>query len=264
MKHTSKKRKLRSGRTIKKRQVSHHVTNNIRLQTMLKNLLLNARTLSNKNQSRWAQKSTFPVSGSELPFLPDSWKPWNQKSNCYMYAFNEKKACSKTRITGTPGSAVNWDTSFEGTCSDLAFRLLADHFLTPKMVADMPVSQRKRHLLKLMRTYKNGQNNATEKVNVFLVKPKQACPRGFYKTFMMMALNPDGSLRDYHFARQDPDGFFSHKRGWTNEGPIRVDASGKRISDPLTADWDYAKGDPFGLNYSKPCSFFCMRKKTSD
>lgn len=47
----------------------------------------------------------------------------------------------------------------------------------------------------------------------------------------------DGCLDDYHFARQDRDGGWSHKTG--KKIPTNKDASGKVISDPATADLHY-------------------------
>ena len=85
-----------------------------------------------------------------------------------------------------------------------------------------------------------------------LEKAKDKCPKGHYKGFL--AVNSWG--QDYHFYRQDSDGTWSHKPGGT--AVSRTDASRKRIYNPVTADRMYGKRG--GIDYDKPCTFFCVRK----
>jgi hypothetical protein len=85
-----------------------------------------------------------------------------------------------------------------------------------------------------------------------LEKAKDKCPKGHYKGFL--AVNSWG--QDYHFYRQDSDGTWSHKPGGT--AVSRTDASRKRIYNPATADRMYGKQG--GIDYDKPCTFFCVRK----
>jgi YD repeat-containing protein len=47
----------------------------------------------------------------------------------------------------------------------------------------------------------------------------------------------EGLIQDYHWARLDADGSWSHKRGMQH--PSQVDDSGRRILDPRQADFDY-------------------------
>ena len=85
-----------------------------------------------------------------------------------------------------------------------------------------------------------------------LEKAKDKCPKGHYKGFL--AVNSWG--QDYHFYRQDSDGTWSHKPGGT--AVSRTDASRKRIYNPVNADRMYGKRG--GIDYDKPCTFFCVRK----
>jgi hypothetical protein len=61
--------------------------------------------------------------------------------------------------------------------------------------------------------------------------------------------------RDYHFLRQDPDGYWSHKPGAL---PVkRVDASGRPILRPDRATFIYKDSkDP--LTYTDFCGYFCV------
>jgi uncharacterized Zn-binding protein involved in type VI secretion len=73
--------------------------------------------------------------------------------------------------------------------------------------------------------------------------PPPARP-GFY----VVALVCDPGV-DYHWYRQDDNGNWSHKPG--NTDATNVDASGKPITDPQTADRDYG-----GVDYSQFCGYF--------
>lgn len=71
-------------------------------------------------------------------------------------------------------------------------------------------------------------------------------PPGYYKASLHIA--KQNKMFDYHFVRQDSNGFWSHKPGST---PVEnVDASGRLITNPETADFFY---DPHnkgkGYNY---------------
>jgi hypothetical protein len=80
----------------------------------------------------------------------------------------------------------------------------------------------------------------------YLEKFDNACLPGFYKIFL--ALDPGN---DYHWWRLNSDGFWSHKPGATEV--TDVDASGKKIRNPLIANRKYSS-----LNYNKPCFFACI------
>ena len=81
------------------------------------------------------------------------------------------------------------------------------------------------------------------------------CPTNMSKIALVM--HPG---EDYHFYRQDADGWWSHKDGANKVK--RFDAEGKPIWNPETAARDYRPRGSF-LNYSDFCGFFCVpRRKT--
>ena len=87
--------------------------------------------------------------------------------------------------------------------------------------------------------------------SVYKTTFSKKCGRGYYKSFFALSL---GANTDYHFYRQDKNGHWSHKPGRTNA--TNLDASNKIIINPYTANRDYSH-----LNYSTPCTFFCVHPK---
>jgi hypothetical protein len=63
-------------------------------------------------------------------------------------------------------------------------------------------------------------------------------------------VDPD---QDYHFYRQDADGYWSHKPGATKV--TRLDTSGRPIYDPFLAARDNKSSN---LNYDKFCGYMCI------
>ena len=76
------------------------------------------------------------------------------------------------------------------------------------------------------------------------------CPRGSSK--IALVVHPG---EDYHFYRQDNDGWWSHKDG--SNQVKRYDAEGEPIWNPQTAARDYRPRGSF-LNYTDFCGFYCM------
>jgi hypothetical protein len=77
------------------------------------------------------------------------------------------------------------------------------------------------------------------------------CPKGFSK--IALVVDED---QDYHFLRQDSNGFWSQKSGAM---PVKnVDAKGHKIFDVRLANHNfYRKGDE-PLNYDRFCGYFCV------
>jgi len=77
---------------------------------------------------------------------------------------------------------------------------------------------------------------------------KARCKRGSSK--IALVVHPG---EDYHFYRQDADGWWSHKDG---SNPVkRYDADGKPIWNPRTAKRDYRPKSY--LNYKDFCGYWC-------
>jgi hypothetical protein len=82
---------------------------------------------------------------------------------------------------------------------------------------------------------------------------KARCPRGSSK--IAMVVHPG---EDYHFYRQDSDGWWSHKDGANKVK--RFDAEGQPIWDPRTAARDYRPRGSF-LNYRDFCGYYCAPRR---
>lgn len=82
---------------------------------------------------------------------------------------------------------------------------------------------------------------------------KAKCPKGSSK--IALVVHPG---EDYHFYRQDADGWWSHKDG-ANPAK-RYDAEGKPIWNPRTAARDYRPRGSF-LNYKDFCGYWCAPRR---
>lgn len=160
-----------------------------------------------------------PRSGSEPKYEP---KKWNENPkikdnhNCYSYAVNQ----INIKRTGKPqpGYFAGYDHIEDDEYNCKAFH--------SRLNADLP--------------------------SMYLTSFEQPCKKGFHKAFM--AIDDKKEDQDYHFYREDKSGLWSHKPGRTDV--IDIDASGKKIANPLTANRNY---DFF--TYKKPCFFFCVNPK---
>ena len=77
--------------------------------------------------------------------------------------------------------------------------------------------------------------------------PKCGCNRHA----VFLAIDNRGKFRDYHFYRQNSNGYWTHKPGSTNV--YHNDSDGNIITNPLYANRKYKL-----YNYSVPCGFFCV------
>ena len=163
-----------------------------------------------------------PLSGSELPYEPMKWngnKSVKQTHNCYQYAIGKIKPSLENKPQPGYGAQYPAVSNTENyTCKEFLKRLKKDN------------------------------------PGLYTVKFGKPCKRGYHKAFMAIA--PDPINYDYHFWRQDANGYWSHKPGRTDV--TNVDASGKHIRNPLLADRKYPVFD-----YKKPCFFFCVNPNLS-
>ena len=71
-----------------------------------------------------------------------------------------------------------------------------------------------------------------------------------------LVLDKSGEFLDYHFYRQDLDGYWSHKTG---HDPIsNVDASNKKILNPQYIDRNYDKENNDRFNYDVFCGYYSV------
>jgi hypothetical protein len=173
-------------------------------------------------------------SGSEPAFDPDKFNnhPGIKDShNCYSYAMDHaylppsctKNACSLPFPQPGRASGYNtWDKVPGKKCGDLTIRVLGD---VPKSYYRYTTKQgKKKH-----------------------IGFQTSCKKGFKK--IAMVTDED---EDYHFYRQDSNGYWSHKPGSTDV--TRKDALGHRIYDPELASRKYDSG----LDYDNFCGYMCV------
>ena len=156
-----------------------------------------------------------PLTGYESRYEPNKWNnntKIRENHNCYSYAFNDIH--SKRTGKAQPGYYANYPPigPSEYNCDAIYKRIKKDN------------------------------------PSVYKAKFTDKCGKGYYKSFFALSLDRD---TDYHFYRQDKNGFWSHKPGRTNA--TNLDASKKIIINPLKANRNYSH-----LNYSTPCTFFCV------
>ena len=181
-----------------------------------------------------------PLSGYEPVYMPRLYnaKKYTQHNhNCFAYAFdimdlpsteecngNDKEDCKVPfHQPGYYSGKQRFDESGEKRCFDLFSRLKGD----------MPAIEIAR----------NGRPIE------FTDKPA----KGYSK--IALVIDPK---QDYHFYRQDSNGFWSHKPGGT---PVtNKDTTGRLIYNPALANRDNRDdaGDKDGLNYNVFCGFMCV------
>ncbi len=178
--------------------------------------LISLKERNNHNKSTVNPMKIGPLSGSEPKYEPSRWND-NERvkynHNCYAYVLN--KIASKREGKPQPGYFSNFPPlrTADYKCEVFYQRLKKD----------IPV--------------------------LYKVDFNTPCRKGFHKGFI--AIDPKKEDQDYHFYRQDSNGYWSHKPG-RNEA-TNLDASGKKIINPVNADRKYKY-----FNYSEPCFFFCI------
>lgn len=160
-----------------------------------------------------------PLSGYEEKYQPHLWNDNSdiqRTHNCYAYSLS--KRTGKMSSKAQPGYFANYPplSDADYNCSSLYDRMKKDN---PSI-----------------RPTKFGKR----------------CGKGTYKIFL--AYDPKDGDHDYHYWRQDSNGMWSHKPGATSV--TNKDASGKYISNPMTADRNYKH-----FQYSEPCGFYCVNPK---
>jgi hypothetical protein len=167
-----------------------------------------------------------PQTGSEPEFNPalyNKHKGVKEALNCFAYTFDYRhlpKKCSKNSCLAPfpqPGRASGYPKWSE-TNGKRCPDLLA------RLFGDVP----------------------DLKVTSF----EKKCPKNYSK--IALVVDED---QDYHFYRQDSNGYWSHKPGATNV--THLDASGRPIYDPQLSLRYYPDSD---LNYDEFCSYLCVPK----
>ena len=163
-----------------------------------------------------------PVSGYEPKYEPRKWnKNKNIKvtHNCYSYAMNQ--IVSNRKGKPQPGYFSHFTNISNNDYKDCKS-------FYKRLKKDSP--------------------------SIYLTTFDKKCRKGFSKAFIVLANKTYHT--DYHFYRQDSNGYWSHKPGSTEV--TNLDASNKIIRNPEIANRNYKR-----LNYNKPCFYFCKSDKLS-
>ena len=141
---------------------------------------------------------------------PRFWDNLNEKdlliTNCYSYAFNVVEK------NNDPDSN--------------------DHKIQPGELSNSNFSNYSCDTI--IKNIENDYNIKLNKVGLYDVLP---C--NHYR--IAIVIDDKGKYKDYHFYRQDNDGFWSHKQG--KDKIKRFDASFNIIRDPRNADRNYSRND---------------------
>lgn len=180
--------------------------------------LVNSNTNNQNSFAQEWQKRYLSVRSPDcLKYLPtfhgEFWNntPASKFNNCYAYVFRNMDL--NRREKPQPGQMANLPEvpKQSYTCERLFQNVVSDHPGTIKWNSSIP------------------------------------CPCGSFKGHLVLSHNPP----DYHFLREDSNGFWSQKLG--AGAATQYDAAGNLITDPTQANLHY--GD---YNYSNPCFSFCI------
>ena len=145
----------------------------------------------------------LPISGYELEYNPSIWQGATMSNNCYAYALNNQVH---------PGTNEVWYKQQPGEYSN------TNDYPFTKAILKNAVAQ---DFAEYNEDY--GTNLIFKEVGKYSVVPE-----GSYKVALVSYSG------DYHWYRQDSDGYWSHKPGTT--AVRRTDNSGDLIIDPETCD----------------------------
>jgi hypothetical protein len=171
-----------------------------------------------------------PLSGYEPKYEPNRWnsrKSVRTTHNCFSYAMNVIDSRQIKKCLEDP----NCDVPFHqpGSVSGWPRFTNEDPKTCPNMIG---------RLL---------GDNPTFQPTTF----EQRCPKG--KSKIALIVDQD---QDYHFLRQDSNGFWSQKSGAM---PVKnVDAKGHKIFDVRLANHNFDRKNNDPLNYDRFCGYFSV------
>jgi hypothetical protein len=178
----------------------------------IKDIKSKKNMLKNKDYFK-SRKDLSPLSGSEQDYNPDLWnKDNNIKYTHNCYSYAMGKIIPKLKSKAQPGYASGYNHIADKDFTCESFR--------KRLSKDAPMS--------------------------YLEKFDSPCKNGFYKVFLAL-----DTPNDYHWWKQNSDGYWSHKPGSTEV--TNLDASGKKIKNPEKSDRKFRS-----RNYKTPCFFACI------
>ena len=150
----------------------------------------------------------LPLSGYELDYNESLWDDDVEGyNNCYAYALNNQTI---------PGTNSLWYMQQPGEYGNSM---------------EYEYSNEEKMYNAVLKDFKEYNESFDTNLTFTRIGKYTKCPAGTYK----VALVACSDNWDYHWYRQDSDGYWSHKPGRT---PVRrYDAAGNLIVDPETCDW---------------------------
>lgn len=140
------------------------------------------------NMAFYLSNYNLPLSGGELEYNPDIWSGVSEENNnCYAYALNNQVK---------PWTTTIWYKQQPGEYSGNTCYIYDRDHLVNAVIADF------------------ARYNHIHNTNLLFneIGKNEKCPRGTYKVALVAYSG------DYHWYRQDADGYWSHKPGTT---PVR-------------------------------------------
>lgn len=176
------------------------------------------------HKSRGANSIKSQISGAEPNYEPELYNNHNgvkEAQNCFAYAFDYKHLPDNCTKNSCPASFIQPGLkSGYPKWSNVDGKRCPD--LMARLLGDVP---------ELIPSTFN-----------------EKCPKETSK--IAFVVDPD---EDYHFYRQDSNGYWSHKPGATDV--TNIDARGRPIYNPELASREYPKT---GLNYDGFCGYLCV------
>lgn len=185
--------------------------------------------------------SLGPLSGSEPEYNPDIWNQYPEikgSHNCYAYAMqhisvDSAEKCAEKRRTGKTPSERKCSTPQPGHAS----------------------GHEKMKYTPFKKCYDITARTLDDNMGILPITFETKCPIGTSKIALVV-----DEEHDYHYYRQDSNGYWSHKPG--RNAVTNIDASGQLITDPRIASRDYTNDGTSDLNYKNFCGFFCVPRGT--
>jgi hypothetical protein len=183
--------------------------------------------------------------------------------------YNENKNIKKAHSDMLPLSGSEphynpqkWNKNYFDRLNHNCYAYVLDDF-----IPDRPKRPQPGHRDKNINTFRK-QDYTREEItrraiydnpSIYCTDPKASCKKGYYKGVLVI-----DRYNNYHWLRQDSNGYWSHKPGQLEV--TNIDADGKLIKDPSKANLIYDKDNkPYKLIYSDIGPYFCIpsKKETS-
>ena len=151
-----------------------------------------------------------------------------------------------------------WNKDFIDRINHNCYAYVLDDF-----IKDRPKRPQPGHRDKGLQTFRKQDYTREEMTrraiydnpSIYCTDPNKACQKGYYKGVLVI-----DRYNNYHWLRQDSNGFWSHKPG---QLPVtNKDADGNLIIDPSTANLIYDKErKEHNLIYTDIGPYFCIPSK---